>query len=62
MVKLAHREAATGQAPYGERMEIGTVAYGDVDRDCADETIAEIRCGFEGGSIQLIAFDAHAAT
>jgi hypothetical protein len=56
-VPLPFQEAGTGRPPYGERLVILAVTYGDVDRDGADETIAEIGCLIEGGSKQLVAFD-----
>jgi len=61
VVKVPFREAGTGQPPYGEQIAILAVTYGDVDRDGAEETIAEIGCLIEGGSKQLVAFDRTAA-
>jgi hypothetical protein len=43
--------------PTGTQLAILAVTYGDVDRDGADETVAEIGCLIEGGSKQLVAFD-----
>jgi hypothetical protein len=52
----------TGQSiphrpPTGTQLAILAVTYGDVDRDGADETVAEIGCLIEGGGKQLVAFD-----
>jgi hypothetical protein len=38
-------------------MNIDHIAYGDVDRDGAQETVANIFAGIQGGSQQLVAFD-----
>ena len=45
------------QPPTGIELVILAVTYGDLDRDGADETVAEIGCMIEGGSQQLVAFD-----
>jgi hypothetical protein len=55
--ELTPRTAATGQPPYGTEILLLSVAYGDVDRDGAQETIAEFGCLIEGGSQQLVALD-----
>jgi hypothetical protein len=56
-VLLAPRTAPTGQAPYGTDIVLLSVAYGDVDHDGAQETIAEFGCVIVGGSQQLVALD-----
>ncbi|GAA0504875.1 hypothetical protein Ade02nite_70870 [Paractinoplanes deccanensis] len=47
--------------PRGMEIVILDVAYGDLDRDGADETVARIGCLIEGGSQQVVAFDRNAA-
>ncbi|WP_221328905.1 hypothetical protein [Actinoplanes sp. L3-i22] len=54
---VEQRIPATGQPPYGSSVVILSVAYGDVDRDGADETVVELGCLNEGGSKQLVAYD-----
>lgn len=39
------------------RLAIYDLVYGDVDRDGAQETVAMIFCGYQGGSAQLVVFD-----
>ena len=56
-VAVPFRTAPVGEPPVGSEIDILSVRYGDVDRDGADETIAEIGCLVEGGSKQLVAFD-----
>ncbi|GAB7045074.1 hypothetical protein JCM9534A_02000 [Catenuloplanes indicus JCM 9534] len=41
---------------WGKQIVIGAVTYGDVDRDGADETIAELECMIQGSSQQVVAF------
>jgi hypothetical protein len=43
--------------PFERHLVIFGVAYGDVDRDGAQETLATIGCVVQGGSLQLVAFD-----
>jgi hypothetical protein len=45
------------QPPTGMELVILAATYGDLDRDGAEETVAEIGCLIEGGSKQLVAFD-----
>ena len=52
----------TNQPPIGTELVILAVTYGDLDRDGADETMAEIGCFIEGGSQQLVAFDRTASS
>lgn len=47
----------THQPPNGMELVILATTYGDLDRDGAEETVAEIGCLIEGGSKQLLAFD-----
>jgi hypothetical protein len=56
-VTLPERIGSYNKPPYGRELAILGVAYGDVDRDGADETVAGIGCFIEGGSKQLVAFD-----
>jgi len=56
-VTIPFEQPVTGRPPTGTEIVILAVTYGDVDRDGADETIAEIGCLVEGGSKQLVAFD-----
>ena len=49
------RPADAHRPPTGTQLAILAVTYGDVDRDGADETLAEIGCLIEGGSKQLVA-------
>jgi hypothetical protein len=51
----------TGQPPTGTEIVLLGAVYGDVDRDGADETVAEFVCLIEGGSKQLVAFDRDSA-
>lgn len=51
------RNPSAHRPPTGSQVAILSVTYGDVDRDGAEETIAEIGCMIEEGSKQLIAFD-----
>jgi hypothetical protein len=51
------RTVPDGQPPYGDAVLILGAAYGDVDRDGADETVALLGCMIEGGSKQLVAYD-----
>ncbi|GIF01754.1 hypothetical protein [Paractinoplanes rishiriensis] len=53
--------APAHRPPKGMELVILAVTYGDVDRDGADETVAEIGCLTEGGSKQIVAFDRNAA-
>ncbi|BCJ49360.1 hypothetical protein Asp14428_08350 [Actinoplanes sp. NBRC 14428] len=54
--------AGTGREPPScGRLVILSVAYGDVDRDGAGETVAGIGCLIEGGSKQIVAFDRNTA-
>jgi hypothetical protein len=46
---------ADSRFPFERHIIIGGVAYGDVDHDGADETIAEVDCVVQGGSQQLVA-------
>jgi hypothetical protein len=57
VVALEARTAPPRTPPYGQQIAILAVTYGDVDRDGADETVAELGCLVEGGSKQLVAFD-----
>jgi hypothetical protein len=57
VVELDERATPSRTPPYGREIAILSVAYGDVDRDGSDETIAELGCLIEGGSKQLVAFD-----
>ncbi|MEU8233222.1 hypothetical protein AB0C12_26885 [Actinoplanes sp. NPDC048967] len=57
IVSIAPKPAVTGKPPVGGEIVILAVTYGDLDRDGAEETIAEIGCLIEGGSKQLVAFD-----
>lgn len=43
--------------PFERHIVIFTATYGDVDRDGAQETLAEIGCVTQNGSVQLVAFD-----
>lgn len=47
--------------PYARYIVILATAYGDVDRDGAQETLAQIGCVIQGGSEQIVAFDRDAA-
>jgi hypothetical protein len=51
------RTVPDGRPPDGESLTILSAAYGDVDRDGADETVAVLGCLIEGGSKQLVAYD-----
>ncbi|GAB7037673.1 MULTISPECIES: hypothetical protein [Catenuloplanes] len=42
---------------WGKQIAIGTVSYGDVDRDGADETVAVLDCMIQNSSQQVVAFD-----
>jgi hypothetical protein len=48
---------ADNRFPFERHIIIGGVAYGDVDRDGASETIVELDCVVQGGSQQLVALD-----
>jgi hypothetical protein len=61
IVNIPPKPAVTGRPPVGGQIVILAVTYGDVDRDGAEETIAEIGCLIEGGSKQLVAFDRDSA-
>jgi hypothetical protein len=41
----------------GAPLRLAAVAYGDVDRDGAQETVVNVHAGYEGGSWQLLALD-----
>jgi hypothetical protein len=43
--------------PFERHMVIGTVAYGDVDRDGATETVVHIGAYVQGGSTQVVVLD-----
>jgi hypothetical protein len=47
--------------PTGRQMAIGRIAYADVDRDGAQETVAVIGTYLQSGSEQLVAFDRDSA-
>jgi hypothetical protein len=57
VVTFQPRESDPYGPPDGSYIAILHVSYGDVDRDGADETVADIGCIIEGGSEQLVAFD-----
>jgi hypothetical protein len=46
-----------GTFNFERHMLIGSVAYGDVDRDGADETVVHINAWIQGGGTQVLALD-----
>lgn len=54
-------EVPAGEVPYGAHLVLMSVAYGDVDRDGADETLAGFLCGAQNASEQLVALDRNQA-
>jgi hypothetical protein len=46
-----------GRPPAGQSLTILSAAYGDIDRDGADETVAVLGCMIEGGTKQIVAYD-----
>ncbi|MFC3992560.1 hypothetical protein [Actinoplanes siamensis] len=56
-VTIEPRETPDGQPPYAQSVTILSAAYGDVDRDGADETVVLLGALIEGGSKQLVAYD-----
>ncbi|HET8657487.1 MAG TPA: hypothetical protein VFM55_00635 [Micromonosporaceae bacterium] len=60
--RLTFRDGeATPPSSIGPHVLLRDVTYGDVDRDGAQETLAEIDCVIQGGSQQVVAFDRNAA-
>jgi hypothetical protein len=58
VVRIPQTEPAGVRVPpLGSEIVLLGAAYGDVDRDGSDETIAEYACLVEGGSKQLVALD-----
>jgi hypothetical protein len=49
--------APDGQPPAGQSLTILSAAYGDIDHDGEDETVAVLGCMIEGGTKQIVAYD-----